>query len=110
MKVAIIGSRSLSVPDLEKYLPPETSEIVSGGAQGVDTSARIHAVKNNIKLTEFLPDYAAYGREAPLIRNIEIIKYADIVLAFWDGKSRGTMFVIRRCKMLGVPARVFKVR
>ena len=39
MKVAVIGSRGLTVPDLDKYLPPDTTEIVSGGAKGVDTSA-----------------------------------------------------------------------
>ena len=40
MKVAVVGSRSLSVTNLEKYLPEETTELISGGAAGVDTSAR----------------------------------------------------------------------
>ena len=35
MKVAIVGSRNLTVSDLKKYLPKETTEIVSGGAQGI---------------------------------------------------------------------------
>ena len=107
MKVAVIGSRGLQVNDLEKYLPEETTEIVSGGAKGIDTSAREYALKNGIKLTEFLPKYDIYGRSAPLKRNIEIIEYADIVLAFWDGTSRGTKYVIDNCKKMGVTVRIF---
>ena len=107
MKVAVIGSRGLQVNDLEKYLPEKTTEIVSGGAKGVDTSAREYALKNGIKLTEFLPKYDIYGKSAPLKRNIEIIEYADIVLAFWDGKSRGTKYVIDNCKKMGVTVRIF---
>lgn len=43
MKVAVIGSRGLTVCHLEKYLPEGTTEIVSGGAKGVDTCARAYA-------------------------------------------------------------------
>lgn len=107
MKVAVIGSRGLSVEDLGKYLPPDTTEIVSGGAKGVDTSAREYALSHGIMLTEFLPEYEKYGRGAPLKRNITIITYADVVLAFWDGKSRGTKFVIDHCKAMGISIRVF---
>lgn len=98
MKIAVIGSRGLRVDDLGKYLPENTTEIVSGGAKGVDTSAKEYAEKNNIKLTEFLPEYEKYGRGAPLRRNLQIIGYADKVLAFWDGTSRGTKYVIDNCK------------
>lgn len=107
MKVAVIGSRGLTVSDLGRYLPENTTEIVSGGAKGVDTSAREYAKSNGIKLTEFLPEYTRFGRSAPLKRNITIIEYADIVLAFWDGKSRGTKFVIDNCRRLGVEVRVY---
>ena len=107
MKVAVIGSRGLTVSDLGRYLPENTTEIVSGGAKGVDTSAREYAKKNGIKLTEFLPEYTRFGRSAPLKRNITIIEYSDIVLAFWDGKSRGTKFVIHYCRKLGVEVRVY---
>ncbi len=107
MKVAVIGSRGLSVGDLGRYLPENTTEIVSGGAKGVDTSAREYALARGIKLTEFLPEYTRFGRSAPLKRNITIIEYSDIVLAFWDGKSRGTKFVIDNCRKLGVEVRVY---
>lgn len=107
MKVAVIGSRGLSVPNLRKYLPEGVTEIVSGGARGVDTSAREYALASGIKLTEFLPEYKKYGRSAPLKRNITIIKNVDLVLAFWDGRSHGTKFVIVNCKKLGIPVKVF---
>jgi len=107
MKVAVVGSRNLRVDDLGSYLPEELTELVSGGARGVDTSARLYARNHDICLTEFLPDYARYGRAAPLRRNVQIVEYADLVLAFWDGKSRGTKFVIDQCKKMGVPVKVF---
>ena len=106
MKVAVVGSRSLRVDDLGKFLPEGVTEIVSGGAKGVDASAREYAQANGITLTEFLPDYRRYGRGAPLRRNIAIIEYADLVLAFWDGKSRGTKYVIDQCRERGVPVTV----
>lgn len=80
-----------------EYLPKGTTEIISGGAKGIDACAREYAVSHGIKLTEFLPEYEKYGRSAPLKRNITIIENADLVLAFWDGKSRGTKFVIEKC-------------
>lgn len=107
MKVAVIGSRNLQIKNLEKYLPTDTAEIISGGAKGVDTSAREFALSHGIKLTEFLPEYDKYGRGAPLKRNITIIEHADLVLAFWDGKSRGTKFVIDNCHKLGVEVKVY---
>lgn len=107
MRVAVIGSRGLTVGDLGKYLPEGTTEIVSGGARGIDTCAREYAVSHNIKLTEFLPEYDMFGRSAPLKRNITIIQNADIVLAFWDGASRGTKFVIDKCGELGVEVKIF---
>lgn len=108
MKVAVIGSRGLKVNDLGKYLPDNTTEIVSGGARGIDSCAREYALAHGIKLTEFLPDYDKYGRSAPLKRNITIIENADIVLAFWDGTSRGTKFVIDSCEKMGVSVEIIR--
>ena len=69
MKVAVVGSRNLSVRDLGEYWPSETTEIISGGARGVDTSAREYANAHGIPITEILPDYKKYpGRVAPLKR------------------------------------------
>lgn len=109
MKIAIVGSRKIVVPDLGKYLPDNITEIISGGSKGVDTCAREYALQNNIRLTEFLPEYEKYGRSAPLKRNLTIIENADFVLAFWDGHSHGTKFVIDNCKKKGVPIKVIIV-
>lgn len=53
MRVAIVGSRTLKVEGLQYYLPKDVSEIVSGGACGVDASAKEYAFTNGIKYTEF---------------------------------------------------------
>ena len=108
MKMAVIGSRNLRMDDLGKYLPEGVTEIVSGGARGIDTCARNYALAHNLKLTEFLPEYEKYGRGAPLRRNITIIEYADHVLAFWDGKSRGTKYVIDNCKKRNISVAVYQ--
>ena len=109
MKVAVIGSRGIKLDNLGDYLPDDLTEIVSGGAKGVDTTAREYATEHGIKLTEFLPEYNRYKRGAPLKRNIQIAEYADKVLAFWDGKSRGTKFVIDYCKNNNIPVGVIVV-
>lgn len=101
MKVAVIGSRSAVIPDLETYLPPNCTEIVSGGAKGIDRCAAEFAKKKGLILTEFLPLYEKYGRAAPIVRNKQIVEYADCVLAFWDGISKGTFSVIRYCEKIG---------
>ena len=108
MKLAIIGSRSLTVKDLGRYVPKETSEIVSGGAKGIDADAAFFAKQNGLKLTEILPDYERYGRAAPLKRNDLIGEYADECLAFWDGKSKGTLYTIKRFEKLGKKITVIK--
>ena len=108
MKVAVIGSRGITVEDLGRYLPPDTTELVSGGAKGVDASAAHYAERIGLPITVFLPEYEKYGRAAPLLRNQKIIDYADLVLAFWDTSSRGTKFVIDRCEKIGREVRVIR--
>lgn len=110
MKIAVIGSRGLVINDLGKYLPANVTEIVSGGAKGIDTCAREYALSNGIKLTEFLPEYNKYGRGAPLKRNLLIIDYADEVLAFWDGRSSGTKYVIEQCRKRNKKVSIFYIK
>lgn len=106
MKVAIIGSRCLTEDNIGKYIPIQTTEIISGGAKGIDTCAAKYANANGIKLTVFLPQYQKYGKFAPLKRNIEIIENADLVIAFWDGKSRGTKYVIEKCNQINIEIKI----
>ena len=101
MRLAIVGSRSLVNIDIDSYIPQNVSEIVSGGAKGVDSIAKDYANRNGILLTEFLPNYKLYGRGAPIKRNEEIARYSDEVIAFWDGKSKGTEHTINFFKNLG---------
>ena len=98
MRIAIIGSRTLKIDDVDKYIPDGVTEIVSGGAKGIDFCAREYAIKRGIKLVEFLPEYEKFKKGAPLKRNLQIIDYADKIIAFWDGKSRGKKYVIDNCR------------
>lgn len=109
MKIVIVGSRNLTVHNLRWYLPKGVTEIISGGARGIDSCAKEYALKNGLIYTEFLPEYKKYGRCAPLKRNISIIEYADAVIAFWDGRSRGTRYVIDQCKIRHVKITVYKM-
>lgn len=109
MKVAIIGSRNLTVNNIEDYLPEKTTEIISGGAKGIDECAEKFAFANKIHFMKFLPEYNKYGKAAPLKRNLQIIEYSDCVLAFWDGKSRGTQYVINMCKKVDKPVIVIRI-
>lgn len=112
MKVAIIGTRCVScniATLMLPYVPKETTEIISGGAKGVDQAAELIAKSLSLPFHAFLPDYSRYGKQAPLVRNREIIRNADEVLAFWDGASRGTMNCIAECIRCGKAVRVIPI-
>ena len=108
MRVAVIGSRTLTVPNLADYLPKDTTELISGGAKGVDTSAREYALAHHLPLTELRPDYRRYRKGAPLKRTIDIIQQADFILIFWDGVSKGTQYAIEQCEKLGASHQVYR--
>ena len=107
MKIAIVGSRNLHVEIPEGIIPENATEIISGSANGIDKAARRYALAHRILITEILPEYDLYGRTAPLKRNDYIIKLCDAVYVFWDGKSRGTAYVIRESKKLEKPVFVY---
>ena len=109
MKLAIVGSRKLKNIELGRYISEEVDELVSGGAVGVDTCAAEYAKNKGLKLREFLPQYERYGRAAPIVRNKEIVEYADKVLAFWDGSSRGTLSVIKYAEKIGRSVKVIRL-
>ncbi len=107
MKIAIIGSRNLIFHDFDDFIPQVCTEIVSGGAEGIDTCARLWAEKKGLIYTEFCPDYERYGRAAPMIRNRLIVDYADAVLAIWDKKSKGTEYAVKYAQRQGKPTALF---
>jgi len=115
MKLAVIGSRSLNKNVLDVITQVVTksknpiSEIVTGGAAGVDTIAETFAKNNNIKSTIFLPQYKTYGKKATFIRNNEILKNSDAVLAIWDGISKGTFYTINQAKKLGLKVMIVRI-
>ena len=106
VRVAVIGSRGLSLHHIADYLPKGTTQIISGGAKGVDACVKSYAMLHGIPYLEFLPDYRRYRKGAPIRRNLQIAENADLVIALWDGKSHGTKNMIDLCRKLGVPVRV----
>lgn len=109
LKVAVVGSRDIELEIQRKYLPENVTAIISGGARGIDKSARRLSQKYGLEYIEFLPDYGKYGARAPLVRNDRIVDTADMVVAFWDGKSRGTGYVIGLCRKTEKPIIVYTV-
>lgn len=79
-------------------------EIVSGCARGADSLGIRWAEENHVSLKLFPADWDKYGKRAGPLRNIQMGDYADSLIAFWDGKSRGTKHMINyaREKGLGV--------
>lgn len=110
MKLAIVGSREIIALDLTPYIPKDCELIVSGGARGVDTLAEQYAIRHGIKTLIIRPEYEKYGRSAPIRRNDTIVDSADMVLAFWDGKSRGTMYTIDYAKQYDKPVKVVIIK
>lgn len=108
MKLAIVGTRNPGVSYqqweellLSKINKSEITEVVSGGAKGIDTYAKIFAGRHHIPLMEFLPQYSVYGKAAPLRRNTQIIREANTVIAFPSADSRGTLHSIAEAKKMG---------
>lgn len=108
-----MGSRNCGETTVDliiKQLPRNCSEIVSGGATGIDLLAKQASQKLSIKYTCFEPDYKTYGRSAPLIRNKTIADNSNLVLAFWDGKSKGTQNIILYCIKQNIPFKIFMIK
>ena len=97
-KVIIAGSRSFqNYPLLKEYADYKLSyikdaiEIVSGGAKGADMLGERYAKEKG-----YLLNAAGY------LRNVQMAEYADALIAFWDGKSRGTMHMIQIAHSYGL--------
>lgn len=111
--LAIIGSRNFT--DYERLCEVMVTffldsrhgygikEIISGAAVGADSLGAKWAREHGVRLTEFKPDWDKYGKAAGPIRNEEIVKYADCVLACWLNDSKGTASSLSIAKRLKKP-------
>lgn len=106
MKLAIIGSRNICDLDISQHIATTPTQILTGGARGVDTLAADYATAHGIDLLIIKPDYKAHRQGAPIRRNELLVQQCDQVLAFWDGSSRGTKYVIDYARKHGKPVNV----
>jgi hypothetical protein len=102
MKVAVVGSRGFSDYKLlsETLDKIKITLIVSGSAKGADTLGEQYAKENNIPTKIFPPDWEKHGKMAGFLRNTDIINEAELVVAFWDNISKGTLDSINKAKKL----------
>lgn len=108
MKTIIAGSREGFEPEdvvqavYESGLWGQITEVVSGCAQGVDSMGELWAKINRIPVRQFPADWNANGKRAGILRNIEMAKYADALIAIWDGESRGTAHMVEEASKRGL--------
>ncbi|CAH9011847.1 putative Mycobacteriophage D29, Gp61 [Vibrio phage 464E53-1] len=98
-KLIIAGGREFKDYELlsktvNKYYKRDDLEIVSGTARGADKLGERFAEEKSIPVKHFPADWDAKGKAAGYIRNAEMAEYADALLAFWDGSSKGTSHMI----------------
>jgi hypothetical protein len=112
-RVAIVGSRDyLNLAAVRRYVLalPKGTIIISGGARGVDRAGELAAREAGLEVVIYWADWDTHGKEAGLLRNGSIVRDADRVVVFWDGKSRGSAHTIALCKALGKPYEVITCR
>lgn len=118
IKLGIVGGRDYKDYDnfekiVDNYISEigQPSEIVSGGATGVDMMAEKYADNNKIPTKIFYPQYDKYkyGRDACLSRNTEIIEYSTHILALPTQKSTGTYDSITKAKKMSKELKVVNV-
>ena len=107
-KFIIAGSRNfddyklLSNTLYEMVMYDPDAEIVSGGSKGADKMGEKFAKSYGLMLKIFPADWSKHGKAAGPIRNKQMAEYADCLIAFWDGKSRGTKSMIDLAKKEGL--------
>lgn len=83
--------------------------IVSGAARGADRLGERYARERGLGLERKAADWNTYGNAAGSIRNAEMASEADALIAFWDGKSRGTSNMIDLARMRNLQIRVIRI-
>jgi hypothetical protein len=114
MKVIIAGSRTcVEISHVEEAIKAagfDITEAVSGTARGVDTLGERWAQLHGIPIKRIPADWPKYGKRAGFIRNGEMAKYADALIAIWDGESRGTGHMIALTENRGLKVHVYYFR
>jgi len=104
MKIGFTGSRNITKLNEEMLLELNKlkieNTIIHGGAIGADTLIKEYCNLNGIR-QEIIRPINPSSKIDYLFRNIEIITRSDLIIAFWDGESRGTKFVIDYAKARG---------
>jgi len=111
MKLIIAGGRDFDCKDpvcKEVGKSGGITEIVSGTARGEDRLGEEYAKEKGIKVRRFPADWNKHGKAAGPIRNEEMAQYADSLIAFWDGASRGTGGMIELARKYGLEVTVVK--
>ncbi len=111
MKLAIVGSRGFDNYDVLVtwangvfYMyHSDKKAVVSGGAKGADSLGYQYAKDNGLDYTLFAANWDKHGKSAGFRRNQQIVDACDMVLAFWDGKSKGTQDTINKAKKAKKP-------
>ena len=109
MKVIIAGSRDITDVQVVAEATREAhkagiriTQVVSGGAHGVDRIGEYLAQQTlHCRVARFIPDWNRYGKSAGYRRNAEMSRYADALVAVWDGSSHGTRHMIETMRSLG---------
>lgn len=106
MKTIIAGSRTITNM-LEVELACGESEffiteVVCGGAAGVDQLGNDWARARKIPVKHFPADWRTHGKSAGPIRNRQMAEYAEALIAVHDGKSRGTKNMIEEATKRGL--------
>jgi hypothetical protein len=113
MRVIIAGSRyGISYETVVRFirLCPvhlSISEVVSGCANGVDAHGERWAEENGIPVKLFPADWQKHGKQAGILRNVEMARYADGLIAIWSGESKGTKHMIDIAKKKGLVVYVY---
>ena len=111
MKVIIAGSRTIHDKNLVWCALEKTTftitTLFSGGAQGVDLIGEEWARSKGIPIISYRPHYSIDNpRHAPLLRNIDMARDGDALIAVWDGNSHGTAHMITCMKKLNKPTEI----
>ena len=114
MKIIIAGGRNFR--DYDKLrescdnilVNQKDVEIVSGMAAGADTLGERYAQEKGYEVKKFPAQWDLYGKSAGYKRNQQMAEYADGLIAFWDGKSRGTKHMIDIATNKGLKVRVIR--